>query len=106
MSEHGPTHSDAVWEYLPGGATIDKMPLEFFWGDAICLDVSHIRYPRYIEPEDLEEALAKVGLDVRKGDIVLLYTGHYDRTYGTKAWYGPYTGLSRAATEWLAQRAW
>ena len=21
MSEHGPTHSDAVWEYLPEGAT-------------------------------------------------------------------------------------
>jgi kynurenine formamidase len=104
MSEHGPTHSDAVWEYLPGGATIEKMPLEFFWGDAICLDVSHVRHPEYIEPGDIAEALAKASLEVRGGDIVLFYTGHYDRTYGTKAWYGPYTGVSRASAEWLAQK--
>lgn len=104
LSEHGPTHSDAVWEYLPSGPTIEKMPMEYFWGDAICLDVTDVRYPAYIEPDDLQAALDKAGLDIRKGDIVLLYTGHYDRTYGTDAWYGPYTGVSRAAAEWLAQK--
>jgi kynurenine formamidase len=104
MSEHGPTHSDAVWEYHPKGTTIEKMPLEYFWGDAICLDVSHIRHPDYIEPDDLAEALKKHGLDIRKGDIVLLYTGHYDRTYGTKEWFGPYTGVSYDAAEWLAKQ--
>ena len=104
MSEHGPTHSDAEWEYPPSGTTIEKMPLEFFWGDAICLDASDVRCPRYIEPTDIEEALEKAGLDIHKGDIVLLYTGHYERTNGSKAWYGPYTGVSRASAEWFAQR--
>ncbi len=104
ISEHGPTHSDAVWEYDPKGPTIDKMPIEMFWGDAICVDLTHIRYPKYIEPSDLEMAIKKHGLEIRKGDIFLMYTGHYDRTYGTNAYYGPYTGVSYSAAEWLAKK--
>lgn len=105
ISEHGGTHVDAIWEFLPEGPTIDKMPYEFFFGDAICIDLSHVRYPNYIEPKDIQEALTKAGLEIRKGDIFLMYTGHYDRTYGTPAYAeGPYTGLSYAAAEWLAQQ--
>lgn len=104
ISEHGPTHSDAVLELTPGGMDIDQMPLEYFYGDAVCVDVSHIRHPDYIEVKDLREALDKAGLDLRKGDIFLMYTGHYDRTYGTPAWQGPYTGLNYESAEWLAKR--
>ena len=59
------------------------MPLEYFWGSAICIDVSHVRYPDYIEPADLEEAVRRSGQEIQRGDIVLLYTGHHDRNYGT-----------------------
>jgi kynurenine formamidase len=104
MSEHCGTHSDGVVEYKPGGATIDKMPLEYFWGSAICLDVSHVRYPKYIEPEDLEEALRKSGQEIRKGDIVLLYTGHHDRAFGTDKFQTEYTGLSYEGAKWLAEK--
>ena len=107
ISEHGPTHSDAVWEYEPSGPTIEKMDIDFFWGDAICVDVSHIRYPNYIEAEDLEEALRKHDLDIRQGDIFLMYTGHYDRTYPDKDYGGlksKHSGVSYAAAEWLAKQ--
>lgn len=104
ISEHCGTHSDGVVEYKPGGATIDKMPLEYFWGSAICLDVSHVRYPKYIEPEDLEEALEKSGQEIRKGDIVLLYTGHHDRNFGTDKFQTEYTGLSYEGAKWLAEK--
>lgn len=104
ISEHAGTHSDGVSEYKPGGVTIDKMPLEYFWGSAICLDVSHVRYPNYIEPKDLEEALKRSGQEIKKGDIVLLYTGHYDRTYGTDDYLKAYTGLSYEAAKWLAEK--
>lgn len=30
ISEHGGTHSDAVWEYKSSGKTIENMPLEYF----------------------------------------------------------------------------
>lgn len=104
LNEHGPTHCDAVYEYNPDGPTIEKMPLEYFWGSAICLDLSHVPASRYITPEDLQEALAKSGQVIRKGEIVLLYTGHYDRAYGTGAWLTVYTGLNREAARWLAER--
>jgi hypothetical protein len=32
ISENGPTHCDAVWEYEPTGPTIEKMNMKFFWG--------------------------------------------------------------------------
>ncbi len=103
ISEHGGTHSDGVWEYNPNGPTIDKMPLEYFWGSAICLDLSHIRYPNYIEPRDLEDALEISGQSIRKGDIVLLYTGHHNRNFGTEKFQTDYSGLSYDAAKWLAE---
>lgn len=104
ISEHGGTHSDAVWEYNPSGATIDKMPMEYFWGSAICLDLSHISASRYIETKDLKEALRKSEQEIIKGDIVLLYTGHFDRNFGTDKWQTEYTGLSYDAAKWLVEK--
>ena len=104
ISEHGGTHCDAVWEYKPSGLTIDKMPLNYFWGSAICLDLSDIPANRYITPRDLEAALKKSGQTIEKGDIVLLYTGHYDRSFGTDKWQTTYTGLKMDAAEWLAKK--
>ncbi len=120
MSEHCATHSDAVWEYKEDGATIDKMPLEHFWGDAICVDLRFVPEDRYIEPEDLEKAVADAGLTVEKGDIFLMYTGAYDRHFdkllpepeanpilgyiGCDEYQLHYTGLSEAAAKWLADK--
>lgn len=104
MSEHCGTHSDAVIEYKPGGASIEDMPLDYYWGSAICLDFSHKRYPDYIEVKDFEEALASSGLEIQKGDIVLMYTGNYNRNYGTDAYTESYTGVSYESAKWLAEK--
>jgi kynurenine formamidase len=104
ISEHGGTHCDAVWEYKPSGLTIDKMSLQHFWGSAICIDVSHVPPSRYIEPADLEKALSKSGQTLQSGDIVLLYTGHYDRHFNTDKWQTTYSGLSYAGAKWLAEQ--
>ncbi|MEF9935093.1 MAG: cyclase family protein [Clostridium sp.] len=104
MSEHCGTHSDAVIEYKPGGPSMEQMPIEYFWGSAICVDLTHIRYPDYIEVKDLEEAVKKSGQEIRKGDIFLMYTGHFDRTYGTEAYKNHYTGVSYDAAKWLAEK--
>lgn len=104
LSEHAGTHSDGVWEYNPEGATIDKMPLEYFWGSAICIDLTHVPHTRYIEPRDLEQAVKKSGQEILKGDIVLMYTGHHDRYYGTDQFQTTYSGLSYKAAKWLAEK--
>ncbi|MDO5707285.1 MAG: cyclase family protein [Andreesenia angusta] len=104
ISEHAGTHSDGVIEYKPGGATVDKMPFKHFWGSAICVDLSHKRYPDYIEVKDIEEALDKHGLEIRDGDIFLMYTGLYNREYPGEGYKNYYTGVSYEAAKYLAEK--
>lgn len=104
INEHGPTHSDALYETNPDGPTIDEMDINYFWGSAICLDVSHVPVTRYIEVMDLDKALKKSGLTIRKNDIVLLYTGNFTRAYGTKAYTDNYSGLNRESAKWICEK--
>jgi kynurenine formamidase len=43
-------------------------------------------------------------VEIRPGDIVLIYTGHYERTYGTPAWLTDFAGLTPEAARWLAAK--
>lgn len=104
MSEHAGTHSDGINEFKPGGLSVDKMPLEHFWGSAICVDLTHKRYPDYIEISDIQEALDKAGLEIKRGDIFLMYTGLYNREYPGDGYKNYYTGLSYDAAKWLAEQ--
>lgn len=105
ISEHGGTHTDAIYEFHPDSPTLSEMPLGYFYGSAICLDVAHVRHPDWITPAALEEALDRHGLELREADIVLLYTGHYNRHYPSREYNaGDYTGLNFEAVTWLAER--
>jgi kynurenine formamidase len=104
ISEHAGTHTDAVFEYDSAGPTIDKSPLEYWYGEAICLDLTAVDYPDYITDGMLAEALAKSGQELLRGDTVLLYTGYGDRTYPDLAYSERHPGLTREAALWLAER--
>lgn len=104
MSEHTGTHTDAIFEYDPTGPTLDRTPLSYYYGPAICLDLSRWRYPEYFTAEVLTEALAASGQELRRGDTILLYTGHAEATYPSEEYLGRYPGLSREGAEWLAER--
>ncbi len=104
INEHGPTHTDALYESDPNGLTIEKTSLDYFIGQAVCLDVSFVSSNDYITSHVLEEAQKGCIRSVERGDIVLLYTGHYDRNYGTEWWQTEYTGLDISGAEWLGQR--
>ena len=102
LGEHTGTHVDAInhmgRQYR--GQSIDTMPLTMFYTEGICLDLSQKGLLELIETADLERALATAGLEIRRGDTVLLYTDHYRRTYGTDDWYKA-PGISVAAARWL-----
>jgi len=99
MSDHGGTHVDSI-EHVsrkPGALTIDKIPLDWFYGPAICLDVSHLRPKAYISKKDLSDALIKHKLEIMEGDTVLLYTGSIKKL-GTWEYLTEYPGLHYEAT--------
>jgi kynurenine formamidase len=104
ISEHTGTHTDAILEYLPGGQPLERMPLEYYYGEAICLDVSHVRHPDWLTADVLAAAEQSSPQSIRPGDIVLLHTGHMGRTFPTKEFITTYTGLSRDGAQWLADK--
>ena len=101
INEHGPTHSDAPYEYDPLGRFIDDMPLDYFYGPAVCLDVSRVSPDGYIGHRELENAVKTAHLTLRGKSVVLLHTGHYARAYGKPEWLTRYAGVSEEGAEWL-----
>ena len=103
MNDNGPTHVDSFshLDPAPGAETIDQMPLDLFFGDAICIDVSKVEPRTDIGPADLDSALAASGQDLRAGDILLLYTGAWNRHRGTRAYLSDFAGLGAAGSQWL-----
>ena len=105
LGEHTGTHVDAINHMARQyrGQSIDTMPLTMFYTEGICLDLSHKGLRQLIEPADVERALSQAGLEIKRGDTVLLYTDHYRRAFGTDDWYnGP--GVSTDAARWLGQQ--
>jgi len=106
LSDHASTHVDAFTHFDPDpdAATIDEMALDLFCGEAVCLDLSHLPPRAGITVDDLELALAKDGLELGEGDIVLLYTGHYERTNGTAEYLTEFPGLEPESARWLIEK--
>ncbi len=99
MSTHGTTHVDSISHIdpSPGAPTIDRIPLDWFYTSAICLDLRDVSPRTYYTVEMIKGAMQKDDLDIRDGDTVLLNSGHYTRNWGGPGWLSDYPGLSREA---------
>ena len=104
MGEHTGTHVDA-FNHMGRSykeQSIDTMPLDMFYTEAICLDLSNKTFNELIEPLDIKKALDKNTQEIKKGDTVLFYTDHYRKAYGTNNWSnGP--GISIETARWLGE---
>jgi arylformamidase len=101
MPGHGFTHCDGFNHFVPGGATVDAMPLTTWVGDAAVVDLTHVGPDTGVTAADLD---ARAG-HVRRGDIALLRTDWpRQRSWETLAFWteAPWTGLS--ACRWLVAR--
>ncbi len=105
LGEHTGTHVDALnhmgREHKE--KSIDTMPLSMFYTEGICLDFSHKGLKELIESHEIEEACSKTGIEIKKGDTILLYTDHYRKTYHSKNW-GNGPGITADATRWLGKQ--
>lgn len=106
LNDNGPTHVDS-FSHLdpdPDAPTIDQMPLELFYGEAVCIDVSLIPARTDITSDNLETALAEAGHSISRGDMLLLYTATYDRFRGTPQYLTDFPGLGEEASQWILER--
>ncbi|CAL2079332.1 cyclase family protein [Tenacibaculum sp. 190524A02b] len=105
LGEHTGTHVDALNHMAAEhkGKSIDTMPLSMFYTEGICLDFSHKGLRELITSNEIKETLAKTGLQIKKGDTVLLYTNHYRKHFNTENWKnGP--GITAECTRWLGEQ--
>jgi kynurenine formamidase len=103
MNDNGPTHVDSFshLDPSPGAWTIDQMPLEMFYGPAVCLDVSHVDPKTDITAEHLAKANEASAVQVRRGDILLLHTADWNRRAGTRSYLTDFPGLGESGAEWI-----
>jgi kynurenine formamidase len=96
-----------------GGATklsVHQIPAGVT-GRGVLLDVTAVRGVPWLEvgegvfPEDLEAAEERQGVQVREGDVLLVYTGNFERVaeHGVPEGHGG-AGLTAACLPWLHER--
>src|SRR5262245_42463709 len=95
MSDHAGTHVDAPCHFNPdpNAPSIDQVPLEDFFTEAICLDLSHVPLKHEITVAEMEQALAKSGQAIRQRDTVLINMGVNALLFGTPGYATDFPGL-------------
>ena len=105
---HNSTHVDAPWHYNStiGGEraqTIDELPLEWFFGPGVVLDMTAKADGDPMTVADAEAALAQAGHALAPLDIVLVRTGR-DAFYAELDYMARGPGVTFDATKWLYEQ--
>jgi kynurenine formamidase len=107
LLSHSGTHVDAPFHYGPESegapaATIDELPLEWFFGDGVVLDLRHKQPGDFIEIADLQAALDAIDYELKPLDIVLLHTATEKKLGSPEYFEQP--GMGHASTLWLVEQ--
>ncbi|WP_228430835.1 cyclase family protein [Baekduia soli] len=105
---HTSTHVDAPWHYNSTVAgeparTIDELPLEWFFGPGVVLDLRDKADGDPMTAPEAQAALDAAGHELSPGDIVLVHTGR-DAFYGADDYIARGCGVTAEATRWLHDR--
>jgi len=108
LGTHSSTHVDAPWHYnsrIQGerAFTIDELPLEWFFGDGVKLDMTAKEEGDPVTEGDIKEELARIAYELKPGDIVLINTGR-DIYYGEPDYMFKGCGVTQGATRWLYEQ--
>jgi kynurenine formamidase len=107
-STHAGTHLDAPWHYAPTSEgesawTIDEIPLQWFMGQAVVLDVSDLPTGYLVTDKDIEKRLKSLDHVILPGDIVLFRTGA-DVAWGSEEFFSYGCGLGQEAVLYLVDK--
>jgi kynurenine formamidase len=109
LATHSGTHLDSPWHYHPTmdkgkrAITIDEVPLEWCFGPGCVFDFRHKKDGEKVTAKDMDEAMRKIGYNIKEGDIVLIMTGA-DRYWGKPEYLLKGCGMTRESTLWILDR--
>jgi kynurenine formamidase len=105
---HNSTHLDAPWHYnsrIRGerAHTIDELPLDWFFGPGVVLDMTAKADGEAIGVAEVEAELGRIGHDLAEGDILLVRTGR-DAFLDALEYLALGPAVTADATRWLYER--
>lgn len=97
MSSHVGTHIEFPYHHLKSGLSAADYPLERLVGDAVLFDFTHKKKDEEISKREILDS----GVEVRRGDIAIIYTGMQELWNTSRGHDRPC--LSVEATEYLVR---
>lgn len=95
LGTHTGTHCDAPLHFIPGGNTVDQIPLDTLIGPAFLVDLSQTPPGNEVSTRTLS---SKIG-ERRPERVILRFD--WDAKWGSANYYTDHPFLSTAAAEWL-----
>ena len=98
IGTHTGTHVDAPRHFIPGGATIDQLPLEPFVGPATIVDFTFAKPLQEMQVSDFEKQLGE-----RRVERLIMRFDWSDH-WGSLKYYSEQPYISDAAAQWIVER--
>lgn len=98
MATHQGTHLDAMSHFVDGGKTIDQMPLDWFYGEAILL-----RMPKAPREEIHVADFQKIDHLLQPG-VKLIYETGWHRQFGQENYFSDFPSLTQEAARYLVSK--
>ncbi len=98
LGTHTGTHMDAPLHFIPGGATVDQIPLEQIVGPATLVDLHHVAPKHGVTQKELSAAVGNRPVE----RTVIRFD--WNRTLGTMTYYTDQPFLMEDAAEWLIEK--
>jgi kynurenine formamidase len=100
IGDHIGTHMDAMRHMRDDAPGPEGIPLEYCYGNGVCLDFRHLPIGTAITVDDVKKALCKISYALKPFDIVLIHTGA-GKLQDSERYLHDHVGMSGEATEWL-----
>jgi arylformamidase len=99
LYNHAGTHIDAPSHFFVNGPSVDKIRLEDLISSAWICDVSHVKYPKRIEIEDI----GPIGEKISNGENIIFHTG-WSHLFPKPSYYQGYPTVSKNLANWFVER--
>src|SRR5690242_19058614 len=100
IGDHIGTHVDSLRHLRDDAPGPEGIPLEYCFGDGVCLDFRHLPNGAGITVDDMKAALKKIDYTLKPLDIVLIHTGS-GALQETDKYLTEACGMTGEATNWL-----
>jgi len=100
LGDHVGTHIDSLRHLREDAPGAEGIPLEYCFGDGVCLDFRHLPKGAGISVKDAQGALAKINYTLKPLDIVLIHTGA-GKIQDSDAYVTDECGMTAEATHWM-----